>query len=81
MLKLRGLEFIDLSGNFFLQLQQASGLQAFAHLRWLDLRAVHVEADSKFWSPSKCASMQNITALAKALRRRNRHCKVLFDTT
>lgn len=49
--------------------------------RHLDLRSVHVEEGQKFWSPAKCATMQHLAALAKSLRRRNRHAKVLLDTS
>jgi hypothetical protein len=53
----------------------------FTTSRYLDLRQVHVEEELRFWSPAKCATMQHITALSKALRRKNRHCQVLYDTS
>ncbi|KAI7842300.1 hypothetical protein COHA_003941 [Chlorella ohadii] len=82
LLKMAGLEVVDVSGNFFLECKQPlTQLQTFKRLRWLDLRAVHVEADSTYWSPDKCTTMQHIAALAKALRRRNRHVKVMYDTS
>lgn len=49
--------------------------------RWLDLRAVHVEEGGRYWSPAKCTTMQHVAALAKALRRKNRHAKILHDTS
>lgn len=83
LLKMTGLEVLDLSGNFFLECQHPlNQLQTFKRLRWLDLRAVHVEASTtRHWSPPKCTTMQNIAALAKLLRRRNRHVKVMYDTS
>lgn len=53
----------------------------FTTSSYLDLRQVHVEEELRFWSPAKCATMQHITALSKALRRKNRHCQVLYDTS
>jgi hypothetical protein len=50
-------------------------------LRHLDLRAIHVEEGTKFWSEAKCVTMQHVAALARALRRRNRHCRLLHDTS
>ncbi|KAL4445740.1 hypothetical protein ABPG77_008939 [Micractinium sp. CCAP 211/92] len=82
ILKLTGLEVLDLSGNFFLEFPQApTPLHAFSRLRWLDLRAVHVEEGGRYWSPGKCTTMQHVAALAKALRRKNRHAKILHDTS
>jgi hypothetical protein len=82
LLKMSGLEVLDLSGNFFLECQQPlNQLQTFKRLRWLDMRAVHVEADTSYWSPPKCTTMQNIAAVAKLLRRRNRHVRVMYDTS
>ncbi|KAL4425880.1 hypothetical protein ABPG75_009896 [Micractinium tetrahymenae] len=82
--KLTGLEVLDLSGNFYIEVKQAQALtplHSFSRLRWLDLRAVHVEEGGRYWSPAKCTTMQHVAALAKALRRRNRHAKVLHDTS
>lgn len=82
LFKLKQLEVLDLSGNFFLEVKSPlAQLQGLGRLQWLDMRAVHVEDAAKYWSPAKCASMQHISALGKALRRRNRHIKVLFDTS
>lgn len=82
VLKLTGLEVLDLSGNFYLEAPQPlTPLLAFSRLRWLDLRAVHVEEGSKYWSPAKCATMQHVAGLAKSLRRKNRHARVLHDTS
>lgn len=60
--------------------QQAPGLH-ISFPRWLDLRAVHVEEGGRYWSPGKCTTMQHVAALAKALRRKNRHAKILHDTS
>ena len=61
--------------------QPLTPLLTFSRLRWLDMRSVHVEEDAKYWSPAKCATMQHLSALAKALRRKNRHIRVLHDTS
>jgi hypothetical protein len=80
--KLRGLKVLDMSGNFFLQAPQPlTPLTALTNLRHLDLRAIHVEEGTKFWSEAKCVTMQHVAALARALRRRNRHCRLLHDTS
>lgn len=71
------------AGNFFLEVKQPlTGLAAFTRLKYLDLRAVHMEeASAKFWSPAKCSTMQHVATAARSLRRRNRHVRVLYDTS
>jgi hypothetical protein len=89
LVRLGGLEVVDLSGNFYLEARQPlTPLLALKRLRWLDLRAVHVEhgaptRGSEYWSQAKCVTMQHLAALAKAVRRRRgplRHAKILHDT-
>ena len=70
------------AGNLFMEVAQPlTQLAAFSQLRWLDMRSVHMEDETKYWSPAKCATMQHVSALAKSLRRKNRHIRVLHDTS
>ena len=50
----------------------ASPLLALKQLSWVDLRGIHSEQHSVFWSPEKCATMESVASLAGALRRRRR---------
>ncbi len=52
----------------------------FPPCRYLDLRGIHSEA-SKFWSEAKCCTMQHVAALDRLLRRRKRHCRLIYDTS
>ena len=73
------------TGNFFLEVPTTLSATALGRLRWLDLRAVCVEGDAAatkhYWSTAKCATRQNVAALARTLRRKNRHVTVLHDTS
>lgn len=50
-------------------LAPATFMTSLQQLRWLDLRGILVEA-ADYWTPDKCATMQHVAALAKALKRR-----------
>eukprot|EP00887_Chlorella_sp_A99_P004746 scaffold4.g4746.t1 len=78
--KMTALEYLDLNGCPWLQAKQPlTPLLGLTRLRYLDLRAIHVE-DGKFWSADKCATMQHVAILARSLRRRRRQALVLHDT-
>ncbi|GAB4823973.1 hypothetical protein N2152v2_011019 [Parachlorella kessleri] len=67
------LQQIDLSNNGYLKMPSpASSLLALQQLSWVDLRGIHSEQQSTFWSPAKCATMESVASLARSLRRRRR---------
>jgi len=59
----------------------ASFLSALPKLRAIDVRGCHVEVGLGYWSESKCETMGNLCALAKAGKRRRPHrLKVFMDS-
>ncbi|KXZ44866.1 hypothetical protein GPECTOR_61g819 [Gonium pectorale] len=74
------LEHLDVSYNKDLHiLAPLTGLAALPHLRLLDFRAVHVTADESYWGEAKCATMQHLAKLARALKRRCPQPRLLMD--
>lgn len=54
-------------------------LSGLAQLRTVDLRGLHDESSLGYWSEAKCATMRNVSALTKALKRRPHPTRVLVD--
>ncbi|KAG2492342.1 hypothetical protein HYH03_009291 [Edaphochlamys debaryana] len=80
--KLTRLEHLDLSYNKDLHIRAPlTPLTALQQLRLVDFRRVHVAPKDKgaYWCEAKCTTMQHLSKLAKALKRRNPPPRVLLD--
>ncbi|GFR42377.1 hypothetical protein Agub_g3061 [Astrephomene gubernaculifera] len=80
---LSSLEHLDVSHNNDLHIRSPlTSLAALPSLRLLDFRCVHVSPDEPagYWCEAKCTTMQHLTRLARALkRRRHPQPRLLLD--
>lgn len=54
-------------------------LNALQKIYIMDFRGVHRER-GPYWSDAKCTTMKHLAAMAKQLKRRKYHLRVLIDT-
>ncbi|GIL67062.1 hypothetical protein Vafri_20496 [Volvox africanus] len=78
--RLTRLEHLDVSYNRDLHVRAPlTGLASLPYIRLFDFRAVHVSKDKDFWCEAKCITMQHLSKLAKALKRRCPQPRLLLD--
>ncbi|GLC61484.1 hypothetical protein PLESTB_001761600 [Pleodorina starrii] len=79
--RLTRLEHLDVAYNRDLHIRSSltPSLSSLPHLALLDFRSVHVTKDKSYWCEAKCTTMQHLSKLAKALKRRCPQPRLLMD--
>lgn len=55
-------------------------LAALSRLKLLDFRGVHVDKPAaSYWTDEKCTTMEYLSKLSKALKRKNPQHRLFFD--